>query len=361
MSDTKTFAIPDGLRLESGERLETTLAYRTWGALDRERANAVVVCHALTADADVAAWWEPLLGPGRALDPDRDFIVCSNVLGSCYGTTGPASVDPRTGAAYGPRFPRVTVRDMVAAQRALIAHLGVRRIRLVLGGSLGGMQTLEWALAESDLVDAIAPIATTGRHSPWAIALGDAQRHAIFADPSWCDGAYEPERPPADGLAVARMIAMASYRSPQGFESRFSRSHDGGAFTVERWLRAHGDRLARRFDANAYIRLTEAMDSHDVARGRGAYESVLASIRQPALVVSIDSDMLYPPAEQRELADAIPHAVLRTLRSPHGHDAFLIEAESVNSAVLDFRRSLSRSAAVARGLSSQRKEAPCAF
>jgi homoserine O-acetyltransferase/O-succinyltransferase len=358
-SGIRTFVIPGAFPLESGAVLHgVTAAWRSWGALDRDRANAVVVCHGLTANADADEWWAPLFGRGRALDPERDFIVCSNVLGSCYGTSGPASVDPLTGTLWGARFPRVTIRDMVRAQRALVSHLGIRRIRLVLGGSLGGMQTLEWALAEPQLVEAIAPIATTGRHSPWAIALGEAQRHAIFADSSWRGGAYAPSAPPAKGLAAARMIAMASYRAHAGFAARFGRERDADGFAVESWLRAHGERLVRRFDANAYVRLTEAMDTHDVARGRGDYTEVLGSIRQPALVVSIDSDILYPPAEQQELAALIPEARLQTIRSLHGHDGFLVDAAAVNDAVLSFRRSLERQHPVAAAV--PRKEQRCA-
>lgn len=328
----KSFAPPDPLRLEEGGVLDrVTVAYRTWGKLDAFASNAVLICHALTGSANVEEWWEPLLGSGRALDPDRDYVVCSNVLGSCYGTTGPASVDPATDQPYGGAFPRFTVRDIVALQRALVRHLGIRRLRLVIGGSLGGMQVLEWALLEPDLVEAIAPIAAGGRHAPWAIALSEAQRQAIYAD---------PETPPVKGLAVARMIAMSTYRSHASYQLRFGRERNGDGFSVETWLRMHGDKLVRRFDANCYVRLTEAMDTHDVARGRGEYEEVLASIRQPALIVSIDSDMLYPPVEQEELAAFMPRALLRTLSSPHGHDAFLSEAAAVNELVLDFRRSL---------------------
>jgi homoserine O-acetyltransferase len=319
------FTLPYPLLLESGGVLDgVTVAYRTWGALDASGSNAVLICHALTGSANADEWWEPLIGAGRALDPDRDFIVCSNILGSCYGTTGPASIDPSTGGQWGSSFPRITIRDIVAAQRALVRSLGIRRLRLVVGGSLGGMQVLEWAATSPDLVETIAPIATSGRHAPWAIALSEAQRQAIYADPR-------------NGLATARMIAMATYRSPASFQDRFGRSETDGSFAVERWLRHHGQKLVNRFDPNCYIRLTQAMDSHDLGRGRGEYETVLGSIRQPALIVSIDSDVLYPPAEQEELAAAIPNATLRMLHAPHGHDAFLIEAGVVNELVLEFR------------------------
>lgn len=328
--NTRFFTLPHPFVLESAKGIErVTVAYRTWGDLDASGSNAVLICHALTGSANADEWWEPLIGAGRALDPDRDFIICSNVLGSCYGTTGPTSLDPATDTPYGSTFPQITVRDMVALQCALLRHLGVRRLRLVIGGSLGGMQVLEWALAAPDLVEAIVPVAISGRHSAWAIALSEAQRQAIYADP-------------VKGLAIARMIAMATYRSYASFETRFARTRNEASYAVESWLRNHGDKLVRRFDANCYLRLTEAMDSHDVARGRGDYHHVLGTILQPALVVSIDSDVLYPPLEQEELAGFMPHAVLRTLSSPHGHDSFLIDAAAVNEMVLEFRRSLRR-------------------
>lgn len=311
------FALPFPLILENGGVLDDVrVAYRTWGRLDADRANAVLVCHALTGNADADEWWEPLIGSGRALDPDRDFIVCSNILGSCYGTTGPSQYDGE--------FPRITVRDIVAVQRVLVRHLGIRRLRLVIGGSFGGMQVLEWALAAPDVVEAIVPIATNARHSPWTIAWSEAQRQAIALDP-------------VKGLAIARMIAMSTYRSHASYAARFARAHDGRSFAVESWLRRHGDRLVARFDAKTYVTLTHAMDSHDVARGRGAYEAVLASIHQPTLVISIDSDILYPPSEQEELALLIPNATLHTIHSPHGHDGFLIDAAAINDALRAWR------------------------
>ena len=319
---TLSFRLPFPLILESGGVLDDVrIAFRVWGKLDASASNAVLVCHALTGNADADEWWEPLIGEGRALDPATDFIVCSNILGSCYGSTGPS--------AYGPEFPRITVRDIVAVQRALVRHLGIRRLRLVIGGSFGGMQALEWPLAAPDLVESLAVIATSGRHSPWTIAWSEAQRQAIALDP-------------IRGLAVARMIAMSTYRSHGSYQARFARDRDADAFRVETWLRSHGEKLVRRFDANTYVCLTEAMDSHDVARGRGSYEEVLGSIRQPTLIVSIDSDVLYPPAEQEELAMLIPNATLRTIRSQHGHDGFLIDAAAIGDAVLDWRRAAER-------------------
>jgi len=330
--------IPGPFRLDSGERLPAvTVAYRTWGRLDGDGRNAVLVCHALTGSPDVAAWWGPLLGEGRALDPARDFVVCSNVLGSCYGTTGPASRRPGSSARWGADFPEITVRDMVRVQAALLDALGVKRLRLVLGGSLGGMQVLEWALLYPERVEAIAPMAVSARHSAWCIGVSEAQRQAIYADPRWRGGRYDEGDPPSAGLAAARAVAMLTYRSRESLESRFGRAQNDGVYSVESWLRHHGEALVRRFDANTYVTLTMAMDTHDAGRGRGGWREALASVRVPALVVSIDSDVLYPPVEQEELAAALPLGRLATLRSPHGHDAFLIEAEAVNALVTEFR------------------------
>ena len=324
--------------LDSGAVLdEVTVAYRTWGRLRAEGGNAVLVCHPLTGSADVDEWWSPLLGPGRCLDPDRDFVVCTNALGSCHGTTGPASLRPG-GGRWGGSFPEVSVRDMVRVQAALLETLGVRRLRLVVGGSLGGMQALEWALLFSERVEAIAPIAASARHSAWCIALSEAQRQAIRADPRWRDGDYPASEPPEAGLRAARMIASCAYGSRAGLERRFARQgSSSGRFAVESWLHHQGQSLADRFDAGAYVALTRAMDIHDVGRGRGGWRAALARVGAPALVVSIDTDLLYPPSEQVELAAALPAGRLATLVSPHGHDAFLIEAEATNALVAEFR------------------------
>lgn len=336
---TQFLDLPEGHELESGERLsEVRVGYRTWGRLDRAGSNAVLVCHALTGSADVDRWWGDLIGPGCALDPSEDFIVCSNVLGSCYGTTGPASRRPGSARPWGPDFPAVTVRDMVRVQARLLDALGVRRLRLAIGGSLGGMQVLEWAASFSDRVEAIAALATCGRHSAWCIGLSEAQREAIRSDPKWRGGRYPEEDPPVLGLAVARMMAMCTYRSRESFAVRFPLpTRRTGHFEVASYLRHQGEKLADRFDANCYLTLTGTMDTHDLARGRGEYGAVLGSITVPALVVAIDSDVLYPPAEQEELARLLPHARLARLPSPHGHDAFLIETASVNALVREFR------------------------
>jgi homoserine O-acetyltransferase len=337
--ETQHLDLPGDFALELGERLRgVRVAYRTWGQLDADGKNAVVICHALTGSADADRWWTRLFGPGRALEPDKDFVVCSNVLGSCYGTTGPTSIDPATGRPYLGTFPSITIRDMVRLQAQLVKALGVKRIRMVIGGSLGGMQTLEWALMYPDMAESFVAIATSGRHSPWCIGISEAQRQAIYADPRWRDGRYDLADPPSAGLAAARMMAMCSYRSRPSFEQRFGRRPQAAnLFAVESYLRHQGQSLVERFDAATYVALTQAMDTHDLARGRGEYAEVLRSVRQPSLVVSIDSDVLYLPDEQREVAEGVRAARSRTLHSPHGHDAFLIDVDALSDMVSEFR------------------------
>lgn len=337
---TQYYELAETLRLESGQTLErVTVAYRTWGDPANAARNAILICHALTGSADVDAWWPGIIARHGAFDPDTDFIICSNILGSCYGTTGPVSLQPRTGARYRADFPRITVRDMVRVQRALIDHLGVDRLALVTGPSLGGMQALEWALMYPDKVESIAPIGVGGRHSAWCIAMSEAQRHAIYADPDWQDGNYADERGPEKGLAAARMMAICSYRSWQSFDERFGRDErDNGEFEVQSYLRYQGEKINGRFDANTYVRLTQAMNAHDIARGRGDYHNIIRSIHQPALVISVSSDLLYPPHEQQLLAQHLPHARHELLQSTDGHDGFLIQCDRLAGIIAEFRR-----------------------
>jgi homoserine O-acetyltransferase len=336
--ETRRIELPGELALELGGRLPAVrVAYRTWGTLAPDGANAIVVCHALTGSADADLWWTRLFGPGRSFDPERDFVVCSNILGSCYGTTGPAELDPATGKPWLGTFPAVTIRDMVRVQHALVTALGVKKVRMVIGGSLGGMQVLEWALCYPELVESVVFIASTARHSAWCIGLSEAQRQAIYADPRWREGRYDPADPPASGLSVARMMAMLSYRSQPSFEMRFGRRpQTEDVYAVESYLRYQGQQLIERFDPATYVTLTKAMDTHDVSRGRGDFEEVLRSIRQPTLVVSIDSDVLYWPWEQREVASLVPNGRLAVMDSPHGHDAFLIDVDRLDEMVCDF-------------------------
>lgn len=338
-AETRLWRLDEPFGLEAGGCIpDAQLAYRTWGRLAPDGANAVLVCHALTGSADADEWWAGMFGPGRALDPARDFIVCSNVLAGCYGSSGPLQPHPEDGEPWGSRFPEVSVRDMVRMQARLLDHLGVEQLQLVLGPSLGGMQVLEWAAAFPERVAAIAPIGVSGRHSAWCIGIGESQRRAIFLDPDWQDGRYPLDRPPRRGLAVARMIAMCSYRSWDNFEARFGRSRqEGGGFAVSSYLNYQGEKLHHRFDANTYVRLTQAMDTHDLARGRGDYAEVLAGLDVPALVVSVDSDVLYPPHEQAELARLLPNARYEILHTPAGHDGFLIETRTLSGMVLGLR------------------------
>lgn len=339
--ETQYFRVPGRVRLESGKFLdEVTVAYRTWGDPENSARNAILICHALTGSADVDAWWPGIISEGGAFDPRRDFIVCSNILGGCYGTTGPASQRPGSRERYRAAFPRVTVRDMVNVQRLLLDHLGIGRLALVTGPSLGGMQALEWAVMYPDRVRSIVPIGVGGRHSAWCIAMSEAQRAAIYADPNWHGGDYADDELPEQGLAAARMMAICSYRSWHGFDERFGRKkRDDGDFEVQSYLRYQGEKFNRRFDANSYVRLTQAMNDHDLARGRGDYGEVIQGITQRALVVSVSSDLLYPPHEQRTLVQYLPHVTYEILESGDGHDGFLIESAELGRMIAAFRRS----------------------
>lgn len=339
---TKIQAVPGPFRLESGAALpRLEVAYRTWGRLNAARDNAVLLCHGLTGSADADRWWPGMIAPGGAFDPEEDFIVCANVLGGCSGTTGPASPHPEDGRPWGARFPPFTVRDVVAVQARLLEELGVARLRLAAGGSFGGMQVLEWAAMFPERLAAGVAIATSARHSAWCIGWSEAQRQAIFADPNWNGGFYPTDSPPAAGLAAARMIAMGTYRSRASLERRFSRGlREPGTFAVESYLRHQGDKLVARFDANSYVALTRAMDSHDLARGRGRMEDVLASISVPLAIVAIGSDVLYPPEEQEALARRLPAGSLFTLASDEGHDAFLIDIPPLERIIRGFREAL---------------------
>ncbi len=335
--ETRWFDAGD-VTLESGAVVpDVEVAYRTWGELNAAGDNAVIVCHALTGDHNVDRWWGSAIGPD-GIDPAEHFIVASNVLGGCYGTTGPTSKNPNTGRRWGPDFPHVTIRDLVAVQRRLVEALGIRRLTPV-GGSMGGMQVLEWACAHPDLVGAIVPISVGAVHSPWCIGVSETQRHAIWMDPKWNGGWYDPDDPPAQGLATARQIGIVTYRSPASFDQKFGRRDNGSIFEVESYLRYQGDELVRRFDANAYVTLTYAMDSHDVGRDRGEADEVLGELHMPALVIGITSDVLYPVEEQHHLAEQIPNARYEELDVPHGHDGFLIEHQAVGGLVGDFLRS----------------------
>jgi homoserine O-acetyltransferase len=348
--------------LRHGGRLAPVmLAYETWGTLNAQGTNAILITHALTGsshahdverpDDPKVAWWNPLIGPGRAFDTSRYFVICSNVPGSCYGSTGSASLDPLTGHPYGMRFPLIAIQDMVHAQHALLEHLGVRQLALVAGGSIGGQQALEWAVAYPDMVQRVAVIAATAALSAQGIAFNEVGRQAIMADPNWQCGDYAPGREPDTGLAIARMLAMITYQSEESMELRFARSSAqrddvsspthfpdlGGRFDVESYLFHQGEKLAHRFDANSYLYLSRAMDLYDVSEDYPSLEAALRRIRSKALFVGIRSDFLFPPAHVRWLADKVRalggDANYVELDSPYGHDAFLKEWSQMTSAL----------------------------
>ena len=335
ISDQTEFLDIEGTTyLENGSALpQVRIAYRTWG---RPRPTATLVCHALTGSADADDWWADLFGPGKALDPEQDYIVCANVLGGCYGTTGPTSRANGAFEPFGGTFPTVTIRDIVHTQALLLDHLGVETLNLVIGGSMGGMQVLEWAALYPERVTAIAPIATGPTQSAWGVALSEAQRQAIKADANYAEGRYPLGSGPAQGLAAARSIAMISYRSADNFDSRFGRNATDETYDVQSYLRHQGDKLVNRFDANTYLTLIGAMDSHDVGRGRGSVAEALNAIEHPALVVSVSSDGLYPAAEVAAMASHLPNAELHEIDAPHGHDAFLIRVDELNARLVDF-------------------------
>lgn len=327
------------LVLESGEQLAPVhVAYETYGRLNDDGSNVILICHALTANAHAAGkksaidktagWWDALIGPGRAFDTDRYFVVCPNILGSCYGTTGPASINPATGELYRLEFPQFTVRDIVTVQKKLLEFLGVRQVVTISGSSLGGMQVLEWPLMYPQFCKSIIPISTASRQTALCIALNTAARTAILNDPDWHNGDYELQ--PAKGLALARMIGMISYRSGAEFEQRFGNdSHQ-----IESYLRYQGEKLVSRFDANTYLYLTRAMDSHDITRGRNT------QINCSVCCIGFSSDSRYPISDQKELVDQIPNAELHILDSIHGHDSFLIEFEAMSGVIRNFLRSV---------------------
>ena len=349
------------LALELGGELASfTLAYRTWGQLSEDGGNAIVVCHALTGSADADQWWPALFGAAGALDPSRDFIICSNVLGGCYGSTGPASTGPR-GLRWGKDFPALTIRDQVRAQMKLADALGVRGIEMVIGGSMGGLLALEWALLDADRVRSVAVIAASARHSAWCRSWNEAQRLAIQADPVFAQGGYPAGVQPAAGLGAARAIAMTTYRSPAALEQRYGlldgpdparQAPVGDHLGVGDWLRHHAESFAARFDANCYLALLGAMDRHDVGRGRGGVANALRGIAQHALVVSIASDALYLPEEQQEICNHIPGCEFVELPSAYGHDGFLIDAAMLAPHVGGFLGRLRRAGGALRKYAS---------
>lgn len=328
-------------KLESGEVLPSlTIAYHTYGQLNADRSNAIWVCHALTANSDVADWWPDTVVPGGFLDPEKFFIVCANVIGSCYGSTGPLSVNSATGEPWYDTFPEITVRDMVAAHRLLASHLGLDHVELLIGSSLGGFQCMEWALADPTFARRVALIATSAVTSPWAAAFNESQRMALEADET-----FGQPRPDAGnrGLEAARSIALLSYRGPEAYNLTQA---DGGASTdpenpfrrrVHSYQRHQGHKLSARFNAYSYHRLSRAVDAHDIARGRAqSVEEALRLFRPQTLVVGITSDILFTIGDAEFMARNIPNARMETIDSSFGHDGFLVENAKLTDIILNF-------------------------
>eukprot|EP00039_Didymoeca_costata_P006707 m.92530 g.92530 ORF g.92530 m.92530 type:complete len:404 (-) comp13357_c0_seq1:2331-3542(-) len=337
---------------ENGSKLrQVPVCYKTWGKLNDSRNNCVVICHALTGNASVDVWWGGMVGEGKSVDTSKYFVICSNVLGSCYGTCGPTSINPDTGKPYGKDFPFTTVRDVVNLQKELLKGLGIEGVQCVIGGSMGGMQVLEWQMIDFPKAQAGVVLSTGARHTPWQIGVSELQRQAIYADPKYNGGAYSLNDKPNRGLAVARQIAMVSYRTHNSYLTKFGRklaemdatkqslqrTQSGDPFAVQTYLSYQGQKFVDRgFDANSYITLTRCMDSHDISRNRGDYLKVLNSITQPMLIVGITSDVLYPPVEQIELAEHLGNAELKLIESDEGHDGFLLEQSRIGPLIHQF-------------------------
>jgi homoserine O-acetyltransferase len=353
-----TFANPpDLLELESGDNLgPVTLAYETYGQLDSEKANGILICHALTGDAHAAGfhrgdkapgWWDNMIGPGKAFDTEKYFVICSNVIGGCRGSTGPASINPGADKPYGLEFPLITIKDIVNAQVRLIDHLGINKLLCAAGGSMGGMQVLQWVVSYPERVFSAIPIATTIVHSPQQIAFNEVGRQAIMADPNWDNGNYYGRRLPVKGLSVARMVGHITYMSDASMNAKFGRRVKnerqpfkfGAEFEVEGYLQYRGDNFIKRFDPNSYLYITKAIDNFDLSNGQG-FNHVLKGVQTRFLIIAFKSDWLYPAYQSQEIARACKQAgvdaIYCELNSTYGHDAFLIEVDEQAHLVTHF-------------------------
>ncbi|WP_296861783.1 homoserine O-acetyltransferase [uncultured Methanobrevibacter sp.] len=346
--ETKYFNIDDSFVLESGRTLEDiTVAYETYGELNSDKSNAILVCHALTGDAHAAGWhkgsekpgwWEIVIGPGKVIDSEKYFIICSNVLGGCKGTTGPSSINPKTGKEYALDFPVITIKDMVDVQKALIDSFGINQLYAVIGGSMGGMQVLQWIVSYPDMMKKAIPIATTAQSSPQQIAFNEVGRQAIFSDPDWNEGNYYGTgKTPRSGLSLARMIAHITYLSDESMYLKFGRdlqdkdeiSYDFTMdFQVESYLHHQGESFVKRFDANSYLYITKAVDLFDLAVNNSVIEG-LKDVKCKLEVISVDSDWLYPTEQSTDLVAALNandvEVSFSEIKSNYGHDAFLLE------------------------------------
>ena len=355
---TQYYKPSDALILEGGERLENiTIAYETYGKLNKEKSNAIMVCHALSGDAHAAGlhdgdskpgWWDIIIGPGRCLYTDKYFIICSNVIGGCKGSTGPSSLNPETGKPYALDFPIITIKDMINAQKKLIDYLGIKQLFAVIGGSMGGMQVLQWCISYPDMVRMAIPIATSAYSSPQQIAFNEVGRRAIISDQNWNHGEYYSLQFPDNGLALARMIAHITYLSNESMYQKFGRrlqdkeefSFDFSTeFQVESYLHYQGSSFTKRFDANTYLYITKAIDYFDLTIN-GSLSEGLKDVKAKFLVISVDSDWLYPPSQSKEILMALTANEVDVsnfeMKSSYGHDAFLIEGGQLNYVIENF-------------------------
>jgi homoserine O-acetyltransferase len=349
--------------LESGEKLgPVTLAFETYGTLNKDKSNAILILHALTGNAHVAGfhpdekdpgWWDNMIGHGKAFDIDKYFVICSNVIGGCQGSTGPSSSNPKTGKPFGLDFPLITIKDMVSAQAHLVRSLGIKKLLCVAGGSMGGMQVLQWAVSYPEMVTTAIPIATSARHSPQQIAFNEVGRQAIMSDPDWKDGHYYGKSAPSRGLAVARMIGHITYMSDVSMAEKFGRrvKEERGDrkfspdFEVEGYLQYRGDNFVKRFDANSYLYITKAIDRFDLTNGSSLEKIFKAASSVKFLVIAFKSDWLYPAYQSKEIVKACKQAQIDVsyceLNSTYGHDAFLVEVEEQEHFIRNFLRRIS--------------------
>lgn len=349
-----TLFTKEKLTLSSGATLgPIDIAYESYGTLNKKKDNAILICHALSGDAMANVWWEFLIGPGKAIDTERYFVICSNVLGSCYGSTGPASINPETGTPYGLSFPIITIEDMVNAQRALIEALEIKQLKFVLGGSMGGMQAMQWAISHSDIVQAVGILAAATQLTPQGLAFNTVGREAILSDPNWNNGKYTAEKLPSHGLSVARMIGHITYRSNQSMGIKFGRKlqlkEDYGYdlstdFAIESYLKYQGDKFVSRFDANSYIYLSKAMSYFDLSKTYGSVETAFKNADCRFLVSAISSDWLYPAEESKSLVRALmklnKEVTYAEIQAEHGHDSFLIENPQIIDLIGNFIENL---------------------
>jgi homoserine O-acetyltransferase len=330
LNHTNTF------QLESGRTLaELTIAYSTIGQLNAKKDNVIWVCHALTANSEVAAWWPGIIGEGKLYDPANYFIICANILGSCYGTTGPLETEKKKGKPYFIDFPQFTIRDMVAVHEILRNHLQIKKIHTCIGGSLGGQQAMEWAISNPALISNLILLATNAHHSPWGIAFNESQRMAIKSDPTWQEARADAGQ---EGLKAARAIALLSYRNYDTYqlsqvETDLEKTDDYKASSYQNY---QGEKLINRFNCHSYWYLSKAMDSHNVGRGRGGVSKALGSIKAHTLLIGITTDILFPVSEQRFLEENIPNSVFNEIDSLFGHDGFLIETEKIERSIKAF-------------------------